>query len=164
MLNQDLPFASLAGTNSESLTVQYWQEDKLEYVNFVVDLKSPETNPPIVQTLDTCSYNVRDAAELTTLLNGDSSRRFKLGAILFELQIYEHTWGVRYGYIAETLFTTIDDMALGPWPDPIGDYLLDSTATAGCLRFAFRCECDALRQFARQVDVMCLETKARRKR
>ena len=160
MFIDDLPMATLIGTNSESLAVQFWQDNNAPYAEFAAIVKSPSTIPPIEQQIQTCSYSIHDAADLTALLDGNSSSRFKLDALHFDLEIYEHTWGVRYGFIAESSISTIKSAKFAPWPKrlEIGDLLLDHNPTAGCLKLAFVCEYDALRNFAKQLDTMYIHS------
>lgn len=163
MLIDDLPMATLVGTNSESLAIQFWQDKDVPYAEFAASLSSPSTTPPINQQLHTCSYNIHDASELRALLDGNSEIRFGLDAIYFDLEIYEHSCGARYGFIAETNISTIKWAKFAPWPKrrQIGDYLLDDNPTAGCLKFAFVCEYDALRDFAKQLDMMHRKSSAK---
>ena len=163
MLIDDLPMATLLGTNSESLAIQFCQGNEAPYAEFAAILKSPSTTPPIEQQIQTSSYDIHDATDLTALLDGNSEMRFHLGAIHFGLEIFEHTWGARYGFIAEANISTIKWERFAPWPDrrKIGDYILDDNPTAGCLKFAFICEYDALRIFAKQLDVMHRKSSAK---
>jgi len=163
MFIDDLPTATLNGTNSESLAIQFWQDNDAPYAGFAAALKSPSTTPPIEQQIQTCSYNIHDASKLTALLDGNTDIRFKLDAIHFDLEIYEHTWGVRYGYIAESSISTIKWAKFAPWPkrQEIGDFLLDNNPTAGCLKLAFVCKYDALRCFAKQLDIMYRKCSAK---
>lgn len=156
MFIDGLPMAILKGTNSESLAIQFWQDEDAPYANFSAVLSSPSTTPPIEQKIQTSSYNIHDVSDLRALLNGNSESHFELCALHFELEIYEHTWGVRYGFIVETCISTIIHEHFSPWPKrhPIGNYLLDNNPTAGYVKFAFVCEAEALQDFAKQFEIM----------
>ena len=65
--------------------------------------------------------------------------------------------GLRFGYIVETSFTTIDRLTDKPWPKDgnIRQYLIGSDdASVGHVRFAFQCEHDELQTFQRQLSIM----------
>lgn len=70
----------------------------------------------------------------------------------FTLQVYEHKWGVRSGYIAELTISSIVDAKFAPWPDrrPIGNYILYPNPSAFCLNIAFQCDYEKLRAFCKE--------------
>ena len=150
-----LPTATLTGADSE-LSIQIWldnADDPFMWLN--ANLKTTGSNLKFDQTIEkTGSYDFRSTANLKKLIAGDSSARFEFLALHFDLMIYEHQWGVRYGYIAEGFFSTIKWDRFSPWPKrlEIGDYLLDDDPSAGCLKFAFVSQIEDLRRFAAELD------------
>ena len=159
-MDLDFPTARLVGSNSESLSIQYHREDEvaegINHAKLVLRIESPATDPGFDQAVETYTYNRPDQQPLDDLINGDSSSRFVLDSLNFQLDIYEHKWGVRYGFVAECWLTTIQWMRFKPWPKrlKIGDYLLDENSTAACTRFAFVCQIESLRTFGKELKKM----------
>ena len=157
MLIDGLPTATLLGTNGESLAIQICCRNDGGCHEFAAKLNSPNGVLQISQSIHTDLYDMdtRDIHNLTDLLAGGSSARFQLTPVRFDLSIYEHTWGVRSGFVAEMYFSTIAQIDHAPWPKhPIGDHLLDDDPSAACLRFAFVCDHECLADFTRQLTAM----------
>ena len=159
-LDLDFSTAILTGDNSESLSIQYRREEEaseeINVAKLIARLQSPATTPAFDQTVETWTYNRPDKQPLSDLIAGDSTARLVLDSLNFQLDVYEHKWGVRYGFIAECWITTIQSVKFKPWPkrQKIGDYLLDGNQTAACTKFAFVCSLESLKMFGAELSKM----------
>ncbi|MEM8671812.1 MAG: hypothetical protein AAGG48_30115 [Planctomycetota bacterium] len=159
-LKADFPTARLCGPESTLLAIQYRREEEpvpgAHVAELHAHLSSPNSTPAIDQPVETWTYSRPCCDDLRQLLDGDSTITFQMGGHNFGLTIYEHSWGVRYGFVAECDFSTIKWTKFAPWPKrrKIGDYLLDDNPIAGCLRFAFVCNYDDLRIFLHELSAM----------
>ncbi|MEM9574288.1 MAG: hypothetical protein AAF870_03550 [Pseudomonadota bacterium] len=104
-MDLDFQTATFKGKNGEALSIQYHREeevaDGINYAKLITRMESSTTTPAFDQTVETYTYNRPDQQLLLNLLAGDSDARFVLDSLNFQLDVHEHKWGVRYGFVAE---------------------------------------------------------------
>ena len=162
MLDRDLPFATLAGKDSVSLTLQYGHHSSQNYADFEVELRAPNCTFNADQDFSTSTYRLSNPNGLADLLDGKSEVAFEIDALRFNMVISYMKLGIRTAYLVHLDFSTITPLSHTPWPpsDKINEYLLLDADSIGHLKFAFGCEQTELEKFQIQLASMYVKTMA----
>lgn len=97
-----------------------------------------------------------DFGPLRKLIHGDSSARFVLDELNFNLEIFEHTLnaGPRYGFFVVGSTYSNSAIPTNQWPGSVANQLLlDDSTSAVSINFAFTVDHESLKSFHRDLTV-----------